>query len=564
MPEYYMQHIKIDPQSAGVLQTDSGHPVSARSAVKTILSYKFALFFHDILVMTVVALLCCHYGPGEFKGTTGLLTAVILFSLLASTLFFFSTYRMYSHHLIYSLRFHLLALAQAISYTGLAALVAFFLTHMPVLLADTFLIPVVFVLTIGIVALHRYKWEQIITLLYPIGFALLMLGLMGIVGKMIESPIGVNWILVAMVVVLCFFAMVVSRLVLVHFVFNYLMRKKFRRQVAIVGTDDSAGQFTRHVITLNAPFWIVGAVSIDDKFTCANSRFSGKDCLGGVDDLPRLVDEHNISEIVVTAEDISKRMLIDLLDYCTSRGINAWFSPNLLPIIDVKLYIDRFCGKPMIRLCSQKNNWLFNKMKHGFDALVTIPAFVVQMPLFAFIAAAVKIDSRGPVFYKAQAVGRDGRPFAMYKFRSMRTDADSVIHKDYVTRLIEGKMDNDRSDRPLKITNDPRVTAVGRIIRKLSLDELPQLINVIKGEMSLVGPRPCLPYEFELYQDWHKKRTVVRPGITGLWQVTGRSEVAFEDMILLDLYYIYNRNLLMDLQIMFETIFVVLGKKGAF
>jgi undecaprenyl-phosphate galactose phosphotransferase len=258
-------------------------------------------------------------------------------------------------------------------------------------------------------------------------------------------------------------------------------------------------------------------------------------------------------------------MLIDLLDYCTSRGIDAWFSPKLLPIIDVKLYIDRFCGEPMIRLCSQKNNWLFNKIKHGFDALVTIPAFIIQIPLFAFIAAAVKIDSPGPVFYKAQAVGRDGRLFAMYKFRSMRTDADASIHKEYVTQLIEGKIIREnKQSGPLKITDDPRITSVGRIIRKLSLDELPQLLNVIKGEMSLVGPRPCLPYEYEVYQEWHKKRTVVRPGITGLWQVTGRSEVAFEDMILLDLYYIYNRNLLMDLQILFETIFVVLGKKGAY
>jgi lipopolysaccharide/colanic/teichoic acid biosynthesis glycosyltransferase len=115
----------------------------------------------------------------------------------------------------------------------------------------------------------------------------------------------------------------------------------------------------------------------------------------------------------------------------------------------------------------------------------------------------------------------------------------------------------------LKITNDPRVTWIGRILRRTSLDELPQIINVLKGEMSLVGPRPCLPYEYEIYKDWHKKRTSVRPGITGLWQVVGRSEVSFEDMILLDLYYIFNRSFELDLNILFETIFVVLKKKGA-
>jgi lipopolysaccharide/colanic/teichoic acid biosynthesis glycosyltransferase len=129
--------------------------------------------------------------------------------------------------------------------------------------------------------------------------------------------------------------------------------------------------------------------------------------------------------------------------------------------------------------------------------------------------------------------------------------------------MIKGEITQDGSGKTLKITNDPRVTKIGRILRKTSMDELPQLINVLRGEMSLVGPRPCLPYEFEVYRDWHKKRTAVRPGITGLWQVVGRSEVSFEDMILLDLYYIYNYSLELDFSILFETIFVVLRKKGA-
>ena len=153
----------------------------------------------------------------------------------------------------------------------------------------------------------------------------------------------------------------------------------------------------------------------------------------------------------------------------------------------------------------------------------------------------------------------------MFKFRSMRTDISSDIHKDYVTRLIKGEISNGgNKDQPLKITDDSRITAVGKFLRKFSLDELPQLINVLKGNMSLVGPRPCLPYEYEVYKDWHKKRTSVRPGITGLWQVAGRSEVLFEDMILLDLYYIYNGGFALDLSILNETVFVVLGKRGAY
>jgi lipopolysaccharide/colanic/teichoic acid biosynthesis glycosyltransferase len=147
----------------------------------------------------------------------------------------------------------------------------------------------------------------------------------------------------------------------------------------------------------------------------------------------------------------------------------------------------------------------------------------------------------------------------------MRQGSDHTTHKQFVTRMIKGDLTNDcDSSKVLKLTDDDRVTSIGKLIRRYSLDELPQLINVLKGDMSLIGPRPCLPYEYEAYDDWHKKRTAIRPGISGLWQVTGRSEVSFEDMLLLDLYYVYNRNLLLDFSILFETLFVVLQKKGAY
>ena len=219
----------------------------------------------------------------------------------------------------------------------------------------------------------------------------------------------------------------------------------------------------------------------------------------------------------------------------------------------------------MVRLCSQKRSWLFYKLKYMSDALITLPLFILQLPLFLFIMAGIKLESKGPAFYVARAIGKGGIPFDMLKFRSMRADSDKSMHQQYVTQLIKGEIHADeQKNGPIKIVNDPRVTKVGRILRQLRLDELPQLINVLKGQMSLVGPRPCLPYEYDIYQDWHKKRTAVRPGITGLWQVTGRSEVLFEDMILLDLYYIYNSSVLLDFQILFETVFVVLGKKGAY
>ena len=190
---------------------------------------------------------------------------------------------------------------------------------------------------------------------------------------------------------------------------------------------------------------------------------------------------------------------------------------------------------------------------------------ILISPFFLIVALAVKLTSAGPVFYKPDAIGRHGNVFEMYKFRTMCAGSSCDMHKDYVTKLIKGEIGQKGTDgQTLKITDDPRITSVGRFLRRYSLDELPQLINVLKGEMSLVGPRPCLPYEFEQYEEWYKKRVAVRPGITGVWQVTGRSEVAFEDMILLDLYYIYNRSVLLDFQILMETAGVVLKQKGAY
>jgi len=289
-----------------------------------------------------------------------------------------------------------------------------------------------------------------------------------------------------------------------------------------------------------------------------------KERLGELRDLPNIVRRQKIDDIIVTDEAVETAVLISLLDFSTAEGLTVWFPQKLLPIIAMKLVPDNFCGIPMIRLCSQKNSWLFDKIKYAFDALITLPATVLLLPFFAVAALAIKMNSKGPVFYRANAIGKNGKPFTMYKFRSMRVDGGSDIHKTYVTRLIKGEIRPEtEGGRPLKLTEDQRITKVGHLLRKTSLDELPQLLNVLKGEMSLVGPRPCLPYEFELYQEWHKKRLSVRPGITGLWQVAGRSEVSFEDMVLLDIYYVYNRDVALDMNVVYETIFAVLAKKGA-
>lgn len=205
--------------------------------------------------------------------------------------------------------------------------------------------------------------------------------------------------------------------------------------------------------------------------------------------------------------------------------------------------------------------------KRAFDVAVASLALIVLSPLLLLIALLIKLDSRGPVLYEQERIGQHGRPFRMLKFRSMYQDADADVHRAYVTDLIRhnrspGQLDG-AGRAGLKQTQDHRVTRVGRIIRKVSLDEMPQLLNVVRGEMSLVGPRPPLAYEVALYQDWHRRRLEAVPGITGLWQVAGRNQVSFDDMVRLDIEYIARQSLRYDIAILLRTPWAMLTGRGA-
>jgi lipopolysaccharide/colanic/teichoic acid biosynthesis glycosyltransferase len=194
---------------------------------------------------------------------------------------------------------------------------------------------------------------------------------------------------------------------------------------------------------------------------------------------------------------------------------------------------------------------------------------ILLAPLFFVIALAVKLSSRGPVFYRQQRVGRYGQTFTFLKFRSMFMNNDSNVHKDFVTRLIVSKAGEtapkETGESVYKLTNDKRITRVGKVLRRTSLDELPQFINVLKGEMSLVGPRPPIPYELAAYQTWHRHRLLaVKPGITGLWQVMGRSSVRFDEMVRLDLRYASTWTPWLDLKILLRTPGAVIRGSGAY
>jgi lipopolysaccharide/colanic/teichoic acid biosynthesis glycosyltransferase len=210
------------------------------------------------------------------------------------------------------------------------------------------------------------------------------------------------------------------------------------------------------------------------------------------------------------------------------------------------------------------------KMKRIIDIIGSIVGILVSSPFFIIIPLCIKLTSRGPVLFRQERVGQYGKTFIFLKFRTMYVGNDEDVHKRYVQDLITRKASGETAvnggvQKVYKITNDKRVTPLGNILRKLSLDELPQFYNVLRGEMSLVGPRPPIPYELEKYDSWHRRRVLeVKPGITGLWQVSGRSSTTFDEMVRLDLHYATNWSIWFDVKILLKTTWIVVAGKGAY
>jgi lipopolysaccharide/colanic/teichoic acid biosynthesis glycosyltransferase len=209
---------------------------------------------------------------------------------------------------------------------------------------------------------------------------------------------------------------------------------------------------------------------------------------------------------------------------------------------------------------------IYDGIKRGVDVVGSSMLLALLAPLFLAIAAAVKLKSSGPVFFEQERVGQNMKPFRMLKFRTMHANVDHKLHHEYVTRFIHSNSAAQAGDAQgvFKLTHDPRVTPIGGFLRKTSLDELPQLLNVLRGDMSLVGPRPPLPYEVEQYKPWHCRRVLdAKPGITGLWQVTGRSRTTFDEMVRLDLRYARTCSIWTDIKILLATPAAVFSGKGA-
>jgi len=253
---------------------------------------------------------------------------------------------------------------------------------------------------------------------------------------------------------------------------------------------------------------------------------------------------------------VDSKLVVTVHLFPENRGSNADE-----PAADMRLYPDI--------AENNANKGLASAIKRVIDILGSGALLLIFGPFLAAIALAIKLTSKGPVIFRQERVGKFGARFKCLKFRTMYTNNDSKIHQEFIQQFIAGQATADKSEPGktvvYKITNDPRVTAVGRFLRKTSLDEFPQFWNVLRGEMSLVGPRPPVPYEFQVYDTWHRRRVLeVRPGVTGLWQVSGRSRMCFDDMVRLDLRYSQSWSLGLDLKILMATPRAVFGGEGAY
>ncbi len=279
--------------------------------------------------------------------------------------------------------------------------------------------------------------------------------------------------------------------------------------------------------------------------------------------LPALVDEFAIQEVIITDDRLPGGELFEaMMQIDRRRRVEFRFAPGLFNLMPQKTEVEQIGVLPVVTLFQEPLSDAQRFLKRASDVFISVAALIITAPVIALSALAVRLDSRGAVFFRQERVGMDGRIFLCYKFRTMRADADDTIHREAYLKNIEGAADANSGDdsEPVfgKVPNDPRITRVGRFLRRTSLDELPQFWNVLKGDMSVVGARPPIPYEVENYEARHRRRLDMKPGITGLWQVSGRNRLSFEEMVAIDLYYIENWSIWLDLKIIVMTLPAVL------
>jgi exopolysaccharide biosynthesis polyprenyl glycosylphosphotransferase len=325
----------------------------------------------------------------------------------------------------------------------------------------------------------------------------------------------------------------------------------YRRRAVLVGSGKHIEDVHSALVDeVHAPVDMIGFISLTPR------PDNGLRSLGRIEDLAAVLDRHRVQEVIIADPDFPEERAVELVDQCHRRGVTVRIAPSTMEILVHRAEFVPGASVPLFELRPPVFDGFDYFLKRSFDFVGALVLIVLLSPLLIAIAAAVFITSRGPVLYRSIRPGIGGEPFACFKFRTMRSDADQL--------QADLESLNEASGALFKIRRDPRLTRVGRFLRRYSLDELPQLFNVVQGRMSLVGPRPLPQRDFDQLEDWHKKRYLVLPGLTGLWQVSGRSELDFDDLVRLDFLYLERWSIGLDLTILLKTIPAVLSRRGAF
>ena len=338
----------------------------------------------------------------------------------------------------------------------------------------------------------------------------------------------------------------------------------------VVGTNAEAEQTIGELgQRRDLGYRVIGVLSTspDTDHALFESRSETK-VVGNFRELPEIVRDLAIQEVIITDHSLSSDDLFEsMMKIGRKHRVEFRFAPSLFELLPQKTSVDQIGVLPMVRLFREPLSDAERFLKRVSDIVISIAAAIILFPVFLIAAILIKLDSRGRAIFRQERVGMDGRIFLCYKFRTMASDADEAIHRDAYLKNIEGddeaNVGDDSSPVFGKVKDDSRITRIGGFLRRSSIDELPQLFNVIRGDMSIVGPRPPIPYEVEEYETWHRKRLDMRPGITGLWQVSGRNRLTFDEMVRTDLYYIENWSLWLDVKIILVTLPAVFRGDGA-
>lgn len=330
----------------------------------------------------------------------------------------------------------------------------------------------------------------------------------------------------------------------------------FLAPAVILGTNEEARSLAEQLVAWKASgLQLMGFV--DNNLPAGGRVFNHLNVLGSLDGLDAIIQKYTIEEIILTTSALTRDQLVAIFKkYGVSSCVNLRMSSGLFEIVTTGVQVQELAFVPLVRINKARLTGLDKLLKLILDYGLTIPGLLLISPIMAMIAIAIKLDSPGPIFYRRRVLGVNGRNFDAYKFRTMVLNGDEVLaaHPDLQAELAANH----------KLKNDPRITRIGNLLRRTSLDELPQLFNVLRREMSLVGPRMISPVEISKYNQWDMNLLMVPPGITGLWQVSGRSDVSYEERVRLDMHYIRNWTIWLDIELLVQTIPAVVKGRGAY